>query len=232
MIKRGKIILWAVIILVAIIFSSAVVYSVKTYFYFKAHPEAAFALLNQHPSADPPVQQDALISVMSPQFGAEEPLINIVEFGDFRCPQCQKAFFVLRPLLIKYKDEARFYWLDLPIVTEQSLDFALAGRCADAQGKFVEFHDRLFQFQDQLLPGNLVGIAQQVGLNSFQFAKCLDSSEKLNLIKTDVALADQLQVQGTPTVFLNQYKVQGAAPTETYEQIIQEILQEYEGSEK
>lgn len=232
MTKRGKTILWVVAILVALFFSAAVVYSVKTFFYYKAHPEAAFALLNQKPSAEPQIQTDELTSALSPQFGAEDPIINIVEFGDFRCPQCKKAFFVLRPLLMKYKDEVRFYWRDLPIVTEQSLDFALAGRCADAQGKFIEYHDKLFQFQDQLLPANLVGVAQQVGMNSFQFAKCLDSSETLELIKTDVALADQLQVQGTPTVFVNQYKVQGAAPTETFEQIIQKILQEYEGGEK
>ena len=201
----------------------------RWYFYFKAHPDEMARLLGNVKTVDTTELQKLLLNPQSPQWGAEKPIVTIVEFGDFRCLQCYKEFFVLRPLLIKYKDVIRFYWRDYPAVAAESVDFALAARCADEQKKFIEFHDKLFQNQSTLAKTDLVKVSQQVGLNSFEFLSCLDKKSKLGLVNRDIQDAEALGVKGTPTIFINANKISGAAPADVFEKIILDILNKYEG---
>ncbi|MBI5254692.1 thioredoxin domain-containing protein [Candidatus Falkowbacteria bacterium] len=219
----------AVVVLILLIAASACVG--RWYFYFKAHPEEAAKLLGYATSEDMEALKAILLNKQSPQWGAEKPIITIVEFGDFRCPQCYKEFFVLRPLLIKYQDKIRFYWRDYPVVAEESLTFALAGRCSQEQGKFLQFHDKLFQKQSELKTTDLVKISQQVGLNSFLFTQCLEKKLKLGLINNDIKDAETLGVKGTPTLFINNQKISGAGPADVLEKIILDILNKYEISQ-
>jgi protein-disulfide isomerase len=226
-IGAGKIIV-ATILLLAVI---AACFVGRWYFYFKAHLEEMAILLGKVKTVDTGQLQKILLNQQSPQWGAAKPLVTIVEFGDFRCQQCYKEFFVLRPILLKYKDVVRFYWRDYPAVGEESVDFALAARCADEQGRFIEFHDKLFQRQSELAKSDLVSIAQQVGINSFSFLNCIEKRLKLGLINNDIKDAEALGVQGTPTIFINENKISGAAPAEVLEKIILDILNKYEGSQ-
>lgn len=222
---------WIVAVIILVLLIGAGVCVGKWYFYFKAHPEEAAKLLGYATSQDMEELKITLLNKQSPQWGAEKPIITIVEFGDFRCAQSYKEFFVLRPLLIKYQDKIRFYWRDFPVVEEESLTFALAGRCSQEQGKFLQFHDKLFQKQSELKTTDLIKVAQQIGLNSFSFSQCLEKKLKLGLINNDIKDAETLGVKGTPTLFINNQKISGAAPADVLEKIILDILNKYENSQ-
>ncbi len=101
---------------------------------------------------------------------------------------------------------------------------AEAANCAAEQGKFWEYHDRLFQNQQALQPPSLKQYAGELGLNTEQFSACFDSGKYRDDIAKDVQDAQRLGVSGTPAFFVNGRFISGAQPYEAFAQIINEEL--------
>ncbi|OGF31564.1 hypothetical protein A2533_03905 [Candidatus Falkowbacteria bacterium RIFOXYD2_FULL_35_9] len=173
--------------------------------------------------SDAPYSMDKIIDPSDPYFGSPIAPIVIVEFGDFLCQVSQRNYSVIRQLQLKYPDQVRFYWRNFPIIDEASVAYAQAGECAHLQGKFWPFHDRLFQLQDKVTPADLLQIAIQTGLNEFHFTQCMTEQRNQQKILADVSLAEELEVVGTPTFFVNGYKLAGYVSIETWEDIINSI---------
>ena len=120
------------------------------------------------------------------------------------------------------------YPKDLKIVfKQQPLPFhkrarpaAMASLAANAQGKFWEYHDVLFENYKALKPENLEKYAKDVGLNMKKFKKFMASNTGEEHIKRDQALATKVGARGTPTSFVKGYMVRGAQPVAAFKKII------------
>ncbi len=155
--------------------------------------------------------------------GATNPKITIVEFFDFVCPYCKNSFPKIREIGVKYKDNVKIIVRDYPL-HENSLDLAMAGRCAGEQGLFWLMYDKLFANQGITGKEQLTEMANQIGANVGRFVDCFDQQKYITAIRKDFADGESLEITGTPTWFVNGYKIEGDVPIETWEEIINKFL--------
>lgn len=155
--------------------------------------------------------------------GADEAKITIVEFGDFACPVCKKAFPTIREISLKYKNDIKFIWRDYPVVQDYSALLALAGRCAGEQGFFWPMHDKLFQHQGVSTAEELTTLANQVGADTVKFKDCLSKQKYLPQIQKDLLDGQTFGNIGTPTYFINGYRIPGDIPYDVFVEIIEEF---------
>jgi Na+/H+ antiporter NhaA/protein-disulfide isomerase len=148
--------------------------------------------------------------------GPLEAPVTLVEYGDFECPYCGRAESVLRELLRDFGD-IRYVWRHLPLsdVHPRAQLAAEASEAAAEQGSFWEMHDLLLDHQDRLTPGDLIGYAEQLGLDVERFADQMRSHDGASHVAEDVDSADLSGVSGTPTFFINGRRHYGAYDIET-----------------
>ena len=157
---------------------------------------------------------------INPPKGDPASLIAIIEFGDFKCPACKAAHPVIDEVLNEYNVSLYYRNFPLPMHGEISFLSAEAAECANEQNKFWQYHDILFENQDNLNKENLRLYAQEISLNEQQFNSCLDTEKYKQEVEKDIKDANDLGVQGTPTFFINGKKVLGA-DKEKIKQIIE-----------
>ncbi|MBZ5544284.1 MAG: thioredoxin domain-containing protein [Acidobacteriia bacterium] len=149
--------------------------------------------------------------------------VTIVEFSDFQCPYCKKAAATLKDLLAKYNGRVKVAYRDFPMRTlhPQAQLAAEAGRCAEDQGKFWEYHDALFAAdQSRLDEAGLAETAQKLGLDEKSFRFCLSAGKFKAQIEQDVQDGTKAGVVGTPGFFINGVFVNGAKPLAEFGKII------------
>jgi Na+/H+ antiporter NhaA len=135
--------------------------------------------------------------------GPIEAPVTVVEYGDFECPYCGQAEPVVRELLGDFGD-VRYVWRHLPL-NDVHPNAQVAGEAAEAaadQGAFWEMHDLLLAHQDALSPSDLVGYAEQLGLDAERFKNTLREHGAAARVAEDVDSADLSGVSGTPTFFI------------------------------
>ncbi len=114
---------------------------------------------------------------------------------------------------------------DFPLPNHlQAPKAAEAAHCAGDQGKYWEFHDRLFANQQQLQIADLKKHGVDLGLDQAKFDQCLDGGTHAADVQADVELGAQIGVQSTPTLYINGRIVTGAQPASVFEQIIDDEL--------
>jgi protein-disulfide isomerase len=162
----------------------------------------------------------------APAKGVDTAPVTIAEFAEFQCPFCQTVNATLQQIEERYKDRVRFVWKHLPLVSIHShaMDAAVAAEAARNQGKFWEYHDKLFANQKQLEPEDLRRYAQELGMDLARFDREREDPDLKTKVLEDMAQATQLGVRSTPTFFINGRLVSGAMPVETFATIIDEEL--------
>lgn len=167
-------------------------------------------------SADAPSQGPA----------AKDAKLTIVQFADFQCPFSKDEATVFRTLMAKYGDRVRFVYRDYPLdeIHPDATQAALAAECAGEQGKFWNFHDKLFLNSPALSFADLTRYAEETGLDSVQFEKCLVDQRYKSQVDADRAAAMRLGLRGTPTFFFNGQRVEGAIPAQVFEELIKKLL--------
>jgi protein-disulfide isomerase len=137
--------------------------------------------------------------------------VTVVEYGDFECPFCGQAEPVVRELLREFGD-VRYVWRHLPLndVHPHAQLAAEAAEAAADQGLFWEMHDLLLDHQDALRAGDLIGYAEQLGLDVERFTHDLREHAGAARVAEDVDSADLSVVSGTPTFFINGRRQYGA----------------------
>jgi len=105
---------------------------------------------------------------------------------------------------------------------------AAASMAANEQGKFWEYHDKLFENQQSLDRASLEKYAEQVGLNLQKFKAALDSNKFDSQISADSAEGTRLGANGTPTFFINGRQLVGAQPIDAFKSIIDDELKKSE----
>lgn len=175
-------------------------------------------------SLEPP-RQHVDVLPEDPSRGPAGAPIVIVEFSDFQCPYCQRATDTIAQIVEQYGDQVRFVYKDYPLPNHpEAFKAAEAGNCANEQDMFWELHDKMFQSQDALDVASLKTYATELGLDEGAFAACLDEGRYAEHVEGDLAIGREYGVSSTPTVFINGRTVMGAAPFETFDEIIQEEL--------
>lgn len=169
-----------------------------------------------------------------PIIGDPDAPVEMVMWGDFQCPFCRR--FELQTLIQlkqRYFDTGQvvFVWRNFENYGRESRDSAVAAYCAGEQDKFWEYHDALYRNQGGINDGafstaNLRRLAEELELNLDAFNSCLDSSRYDAVLSADKQLGrNEFGVNATPTFFINNLRVVGAQPTETFVSIIEEALQ-------
>lgn len=168
----------------------------------------------QPPTEDPTLRYTVEVTG-SPALGPENAPITVVEFSDFQCPFCGRFFGETEAsLLKKYAGKIRFVYRNFPLeqIHPYALGAAEAAQCANDQNKFWEYHDLLFQNQQQLTKDDLLAYARQLKLDMTSFQACLDGNKDDAKIQNDLQAAAALNLSGTPTFFINGRKLVGAQP--------------------
>lgn len=153
--------------------------------------------------------------------------VTIVEFSDFECPMCAKAFRNLKRVLPRLGDQVRVelhhFPLDKACNPSMSADkhrfaclAAVAAECAAAQGIRGAYEDRLFENQSMLDRDSLIRHAERVGVDRGRFLACLDSEEPRKKVERDVEFGRRLRLERTPTLFIDGRRVEGALESEKF----------------
>jgi protein-disulfide isomerase len=145
--------------------------------------------------------------------------VQIVEFADFQCPACESFSTITEPDVrerIVNQGLASFRFYDFPLPQHRNaLNASLAAACANDQGKFWEYHDRLFAGQpdwsEQRNPqGTYAGYARELGLDVARWETCYESRTHERTILANKARGEQLGVNQTPTFIVGTRRVPGA----------------------
>ena len=175
----------------------------------------------------PPPAFRAEVSVVEEPFrGSEKAPVTIVKFEDFQCPFCKQVQPTFVDLLKRYDGKLRLVHKDLPLeaIHPQARQAAEAARCADEQGKFWSYHDKLYAGSPKLSPEELKSYAKEVRLNVDSFERCLTTRKYQAIVQKDLSEGTQLGLTGTPTFFINGREVSGNQPLDIFGAVIDEEL--------
>lgn len=160
--------------------------------------------------------------------GSKDAPVTIVEFTDYQCPFCGSYFSDTYPQVEKeYVDtgKVRYMVRDFPLPFHGNAHVAAqAARCAGDQGQYLEMHDVLFEKQGEWSDGDaeelFSGYAGDIGLNTGSFSGCMSSETYKSDVDSDLSLAQQLGVGGTPGFYINGKLLVGAQPFSAFQQVI------------
>jgi len=134
--------------------------------------------------------------------------ITIVEFADYQCSHCKTASETIKKVAKRFKDQVKVIYMDFPVLGSETTQLVAQGAvCADKQGKFWAFHDLAYQHQDSLNRDSPIALAKEIGLDLRQFKDCLHSKEAAAKVARAEGEAKRLQLNSTPTVFVNGKRV-------------------------
>jgi protein-disulfide isomerase len=158
--------------------------------------------------------------------------VAVEVYADFQCPVCgQFDRGTLKQIEDKYvkTGKVRIIFNHFAFIGDESTRAAEASECANAQGKFWEYADTLFnnqagENQGAFNDANLEKFAQQVGLDLTQYKTCMDQHTYLGKIQSSSQAASQRGVNSTPTLFVNGQKVVGAISLATFESVAGTLL--------
>lgn len=188
-----------------------------------------------------PIKRDEIFAYLAkdgPKRGSDKAPVTLVEFSDFRCGFCRKFWQTTLPELDKKyisTGKVKFIYRHFAILGKPSELAAQAAECAGEQGKFWEYHDKLFASAGSPLAfthGKLKGYAKELGLKDQAFNQCLDSGKHLKKVEGETSVAALLGARGTPAFFLNGQLIVGAQPFEVFEAAIEMELKKPSSSEK
>ena len=163
--------------------------------------------------------------------GLDTAPVTVVEFSDFQCPFCLRAFETTNQQLWDLyvaEGKVRFVYKHYAILGEESIWAAEASECAADQGKFWEYHDELFRQAKITAAENvgaftkdkLIGFAEAMGLDMARFTPCLENDETRERVDADGIEGQEFQVSATPTFFINNIRMMGAQPWQQFEALI------------
>ena len=166
--------------------------------------------------------------------GSATAPVTIIEFADFQCPACKRfAETIGNQIEEEYiaNDLVRLEFRNMAFLGPESVLAAEAGQCANDQGRFWEYHDRLFAGQRGENSGafsseRLVRFAREVGLDEAEFITCMESERHNQMVLDETEAGQEAGVNSTPTFFVNGDLVRNVQSFEEFQQIIEQKLEE------
>ena len=177
------------------------------------------------------ISDQELSRVQGISIGRDDAPVVIYEFADFQCPGCGQFATFTAPLIkerLVETGQVRYVYYDFPLTQMHQHAFlaSRAGRCANDQGRFWDYHDILYGRQPSWsslsnATSYFIGLAEELGLDEGQFSSCLRSDEHQEEISRNIQLGQMLGVQGTPTLFVNMKRLGGVPDFAELQQIVQ-----------
>ena len=194
--------------------------------YFYVRPDSA------------PDTTDYVNSDTDPFRGPDNAPVIIEEYSDYQCPACQNAETVLPQLLDAYPTQVRLIFNDYPLsIHSNSRPAAEAAQCAYAQGKFWDYHDRLFSDQktwsgqsNTEFSATLKKYAADLSLDQTKFDLCLDNGEQASAVSHDINEGNQRKINSTPTFIVNGVEYIGGKSLEEWRAVIDEAIAKAEAA--
>lgn len=205
----------------------------------RAHPEAIIESVQAYQQQQFQEQQDRQQAAVkelvahpqtligtSPKLGSSQKVV-LVEFSDFQCPFCARVNQDINQFVERHSSEITFVYKHFPLtqIHSEALAAAKAAWAAGQQGKFWEYHDALFEQQKNLGEELYSSLAEQLGLNVAKFNRDRTGSAANAAIQRDVALAQKLEIQGTPFFIMNEKILSGAVSLAALETEFAQVTQ-------
>jgi protein-disulfide isomerase len=192
---------------------------------------AGLVALNMATASAPATGPDEAIAQSSHTLGRTDAPVTIEEWGDFQCPACGVFARTTEPRLVStYIGDGRvqLVFRHMAFLGTESGYAAEAAECASEQGKFWEYHDRLFASQRGENQGafsrdNLKRIGADLRLGS-SFVACVDSKRYAQSVRDETQAGRDRGVVATPTLFVNGRKIEGALTYDQLRAIIDPLL--------
>ncbi|MCI0391105.1 MAG: thioredoxin domain-containing protein [Acidobacteria bacterium] len=162
----------------------------------------------------------------APFRGAATAPVTIIEFSDFHCPFCLNVQTTLNQLLARYGKKIKIVYRNLTIdqLHPGARKAAEAAQCANDQGKFWAYHDKLYAGTSDASLEKLKALAAEVALDVAAFERCMMSGKHQATVEKDLEEGNRLGITGTPAFFINGRVLSGAQPLENFIRIIDEEL--------
>lgn len=154
--------------------------------------------------------------------GNPEGDVTLVEFMDYRCSYCRKAYADVEAL-VRTDGNIRFVLKEFPILGEQSMlssQFAIAVRQLHGDDAYKAAHDALMQFRGDITDESLARLAEDLGHDGAEIAKRMASDEVNTVIRTNQQLASMMEINGTPAFVIDETMVRGYVPLDGMRQIV------------
>jgi protein-disulfide isomerase len=145
----------------------------------------------------------------TPVGGNPQGDVSIVEFFDYRCPYCKQVLPTLQTLLDQDR-RVRFVYKEMPVLGRESVTAAHAALAARRQGKYEAFHVAMMGTKGQISEETVYKVAGSVGLDVDRLKKDMADPEIDRALKANLALADALNIHGTPGFIIGDHIVPGA----------------------
>ena len=155
------------------------------------------------------------------RLGKDDAKVVITEFSDFQCPACKYMNGHLKAIKADFGDQILLVYRNYPLdgscntsmggqgIHPYACKAAKMARCAGKYGKFWPYHDLVFENQDKISEQMIELWAKSVGLNSEQIQNCSKNKGIEKKIEDDIALAQKLGVDSTPTLYINGHRFVG-----------------------
>lgn len=137
--------------------------------------------------------------------GNPDALIELVEYGDYQCPHCGKAYPIVKRMQEALGDKLKFIFRNFPLakIHPEATMAAIATEAAARQGKYWEMHDIIFENQEYLDRDSLFEMAGEFDLDMEKFALDMDDPALAQKVESDFESGIRSGVNATPTFFIN-----------------------------
>ncbi|WPU66828.1 DsbA family protein [Peredibacter starrii] len=162
------------------------------------------------------------------RIGSLHAPVILIEYGDFQCPHCQMTVATMDTLVKEYGQDLCFIYRHFPLSTihTDAGVAAVASEAADVQGQFWQMHHLLFENQNDLSSENIFELARVLKLDMKQFLDDLEKEEFAEKVRVDFNSGVRSQVNGTPTLFINGIRFDGAPSLEILRDVINKLIYE------
>ena len=167
-----------------------------------------------------------LVPPGTPTYGDVTSTVTVTEFLDLECPACRAFYPTMKQIRDEYADRVRFAYRLFPLTElhPHARAAAIADTCAERQGKFLEYADAALLNQQALERPDLIRYADALGLNDAQFQTCLDDPTAAAQVDTGRKAGDALGINGTPTIFINDVKLDSPPTYDQFKQLLDNAL--------
>ena len=164
------------------------------------------------------------------KYGPDDAKVRLVEYSDFQCPYCQMFQKTMNEIVSEYGDKVQFIFKNLPLesIHPRAKAAAMAAECANEQGKWLEYADKLFVNQKVWGEAKnnkmFTSYASQLKLDVTKFNQCITDEKYADKIKADIKEATDFGIGVTPALFINDKFKNGAVQASELKAIIDEEL--------
>lgn len=144
----------------------------------------------------------------SPVVGNPKGTVTLLEFFDYQCPYCKRISPGINQLISDNKN-LRVVYKELPIFGESSMFAAQAALASQAQNKYLPFHNALMATKPPFTSQQILDVAKSVGIDVNKLQADMKNKNIIDEIKSNIALANEMQLAGTPAFIIANVKING-----------------------